>query len=166
MKETSTVKLQRELQKYANRKKEVLPQRVFFALIGKDIQKDFKKIYEIRSKSLEFGWGVFFRCLFLEKFGIIGKEPFSSVQKKTWVWLPTWNGVVPIVFALPLSNLSNTRPRSLTASLPLKNDGRLEDFRLSFWGPVYIFRGKLAGHNSCQKPGVKKKLDQGSKLFE
>ena len=82
MKETSTVKLQRELQKYANRKKEVLPQRVFFALIGKDIQKDFKKIYEIRSKSLEFGWGVFFRCLFLEKFGIIGKEPFSSVQKK------------------------------------------------------------------------------------
>ena len=134
-------------------KKEVLPQRGFFALIGKDIQTDFKKIYEIRSKSLEFGRGVFFRCMFPEKFGIICPGTIFIRTKKKRFWLPTWN----------LSNLSNTRPRSLTANLPLKNDGRLEDFRLSFWGPVYIFRGKLAGKNFqgpgrviilCQKPGV------------
>ena len=44
---------------------------VFFALIGKDIQKDFT-MYEIL-ESLEFGLGAFFRCLFLEK-GIIGRN--------------------------------------------------------------------------------------------
>jgi len=59
MKETSTVKLQREMQRHANRKKEVLPQRVFFALIGKDIQKDFKKIYEIRSNHSNLVGGCF-----------------------------------------------------------------------------------------------------------
>ena len=80
MKETSTVKLQRELQKYANRKKEVLPQRVFLkALIGKDIQKDFKKIYE-------FGLGGCFSdaCFWRSLRSFFQEPSLGTVPTETW----------------------------------------------------------------------------------
>ena len=71
-----TVELQLELQEVYvcfARKKKVLPRRFFFALIGKDIQKDFTKIYEM----LEFCLSFFFRFKYLET-----REP-------------TWNGKTP-----------------------------------------------------------------------
>ena len=55
MKETLTVKLQMELQRYASQKK-VLQE--ILLVVGKDIQKDFTKIYEIL-ESLEFGLSAF-----------------------------------------------------------------------------------------------------------
>ena len=57
MKGILTVELQLELQKeYLSmlRKKKVLPRRFFFVLIGKDIQKDFTKIYEMLEFCLNF----------------------------------------------------------------------------------------------------------------
>ena len=65
MKETSTVKLQMELQRYASHEKRCC-KRFFFALIGKDIQKDFTKIYEIL-ESLEFGLSAFSDVCFRRK---------------------------------------------------------------------------------------------------
>ena len=74
-KETSTVKLQMELQRYASQEKRCC-KRFFFTLIGKDIQKDFTKIYgNIRIIRIRFE--CFFRCLFPEKAGIIG---FGTIQ--------------------------------------------------------------------------------------
>ena len=64
-----TVELQMELQKVRMLCKKRCCKRFFFALIGKDIQNDFKKMYKI----LEFFGLSFFRCLFREK-GILYLE--------------------------------------------------------------------------------------------
>ena len=50
-------------------KKKVLPQRFFFALIGKDIQKDFTKTYEILDFGLMF-------CLF--QMSVSGKSGMTG----------------------------------------------------------------------------------------
>ena len=62
--------------RYANRKKQGVARDFLFAWIGKDIQKDFTKIYKIFEFCLRF---FFFRLLFPEK-GIIGRIYPSTLK--------------------------------------------------------------------------------------